>query len=168
MWTRPRTGGARRAVRCGTSDGSGCSCGTIMEGGRSHPRSRSIMGRPPFLPCNTSAGSCSRRDPPRGTKTSGLDSRSSRTPARTLLPRASASPSPERPTQSLPPPDVDSHATPVAFASVAIPSVGDGSCQHPDARAPSPSRSPRCSVMRLKRRVPRDQIGWSCRRSGEP
>ena len=73
------------------------------------------------LPGNTSAGSCSCRHPPRGTKTSGLSSRLSRTPARTLppartlLPPVSASASPGRPTQSLPPPDVDSLATPAAF-----------------------------------------------------
>ena len=73
------------------------------------------------LPGNTSAGSCSCRHPPRSTKTSGLSSRPSRTPARTLpptrtlLPPVSASPSPGRPTQSRPPPDVDSHATPAAF-----------------------------------------------------
>ena len=53
-------------------------------------------------------------------KTSGLSSRPSRTPARTLppartlLPPVSGSPSPGRPTQSLPPPDADSHA-PAAF-----------------------------------------------------
>ena len=70
----------------------------------------------PSLPGHTSAGSCSCRHPPRGTKTSGLSSRPSRTPARTLpptrtlLPPESASPSPGRPTRSLPPPDVDSHA----------------------------------------------------------
>jgi len=46
-------------------------------------------------------GSCSCRDPPRGTKTSGVSSRPSRTPARTrapgrtLLPPVSASPSPD-------------------------------------------------------------------------
>ncbi len=73
------------------------------------------------LPGNTSAGSCSCRHPPRATKTSGLSSRPSRTPARTLppartlLPPVSASRSPGRPTQSRPPPDVDSHATPAAF-----------------------------------------------------
>ena len=74
----------------------------------------------PALPGNMSAGSRSCRHPPRGTKTSGLSSRPSRTPARTLplaptlLPPVSASASPGRPTQSLPPPDVDSHATPAA------------------------------------------------------
>src|SRR5712692_6503850 len=68
------------------------------------------------LPGNTSAGSCSCRHPPRSTKTSGLSSRPSRTPARTLppartlLPPVSASRSPGRPTQSRPPPDVDSYA----------------------------------------------------------
>jgi len=75
----------------------------------------------PSLSGNTSAGSRSCRHPPRGTKTSGLSSRRSRTPARTLppartlLPPVSASPSPGRPTQSRPLPDVDSHATPAAF-----------------------------------------------------
>lgn len=74
----------------------------------------------PSLAGNTSAGSRSCRHPPRGTKTSGLNSRPSRTPARTLspartlFPPVSASPSPGRPTRSLPPPDVDSHA-PAAF-----------------------------------------------------
>ena len=54
---------------------------------------------------NISAGSRSCRNPPRRTKTSGLGSRPSRTPARTLsptltlFPRASASSSPGRPTQ---------------------------------------------------------------------
>jgi hypothetical protein len=54
---------------------------------------------------NTSARSCSCRNPPRCTKTSGWGSRPSRTPARTLsptqtlFPLASASSSPERPTQ---------------------------------------------------------------------
>src|SRR5712691_2349770 len=75
----------------------------------------------PSLPGNTSAGSRSCRHPPRGSKTSGLSSRPSRTPARTLppartlLPPVSASPSPGRPTQSLLLPDVDSYATPATF-----------------------------------------------------
>ena len=87
-------------------------------------RTRQVRHRRRFarlsLPGNTSAGSRSCRHPPRGTKTSGLSSRLSRTPAqtlppaRTLLPPVSASPSPGRPTRSLPPPDVDSHA-PAAF-----------------------------------------------------
>ncbi len=75
----------------------------------------------PSLSGKTSAGLRSCRHPPRGTKTSGSNSRLSRTPARILppartrLPPVSASPSPGRPTQSLPLPDVDSHATPAAF-----------------------------------------------------
>ena len=102
------------------------------------------------LPCDISAGSRSRLNPPHGTKTSGGGSRPPRTSARTLplvrtlLPPASASPSPERPTQSLPPPDVDSHATPAAFASLASPSVVDGSCQHSSARAMA--AWPRCKA----------------------
>ena len=89
--------------------------------------------RRPAPHCNTSAGSRSCRSPPRCTKTSGRGSSPPRTPARTLslartlLPPASASSSPGRPTQSRPPPDVDSHATPAALASLGTPSVPDGS-----------------------------------------
>src|SRR5712691_12711352 len=92
----------------------------LDEGRTRQVRHRRRFARP-SLPGNTSAGSCSCRHPPRGTKTSGLSSRLSRTPARTLppartlLPPVSASASPGRPTQSLPPPDVDSLATPAAF-----------------------------------------------------
>ena len=34
--------------------------------------------------------------------------------------------------------DADTYATPPAVASVATPSVADGSCLHSDTRAPSP------------------------------
>src|SRR5262249_35251677 len=101
---------------------------------------RMVRHQAAFPPCDTSAGSRSCLNPPGGTKTSGGGSKPPRMPARTLplvltlLPRASASPSPGRPTQSLPPPDVDSQVTPAASASLATPSVADGSCQHSSAR----------------------------------
>ena len=69
------------------------------------------------LPGKTSAGSRSYRHPERGTQTSGESSRLSRTAAQTFAPLMSASPSPGRPTRSLPPPDVDGHA-PAAFLRV--------------------------------------------------
>ena len=134
----------------------------------------------PALPGNMSAGSRSCRHPPRGTKTSGLSSRPSRTPARTLplartlLPPVSASASPGRPTQSLPPPDVDSHATPAAvlgdFARPPRARHVAPQCQESQHRRPPVERAPHVTVPWAQsargHRVERlfDDLGgrWTC------
>jgi hypothetical protein len=108
------------------------------------------------LPGNTSAGSRSCRYPPRGTKTSGVSSRPSRTPARTLppartlLPPVSASPSPGRPTRSRPLPDVDSHAPAAFLGDFARPSrarhVASSQCQEVIASTAARRARPRETV----------------------
>jgi hypothetical protein len=110
----------------------------------------------PSLHGNMSVGSRSCRHPPRSTKTSGLNSRPSRTPARTLPPArtlllsVSASPSPGRPTRSLPPPNVDSHAPAACLGDFARPPralhVASSPCQEVTASTAACRARPRETV----------------------
>ena len=119
------------------------------------PRSAPVLYEPPPGGCRHE------RDPADvlpGTKTSGSSSRQSRTPAqtlppvRTLLPPVSASPSPGRPTRSLPTPDVDSHATPAAFLR--------GFAHPPRARHVAPQSQDVSASTAARRAPPRETVPW--------
>ena len=110
-------------------------------------------------------GSCSCRDPPRGTKTSGVSSRPSRTPARTrapgrtLLPPVSASPSPDGRHNHCRP--QTSTATPLRRRSsvTSLAHRAHSTSHHHNVRKSPHRRSP-------VERAPRETVPWASSREG--